>query len=236
MATVPKSFTMSHCQRPGPAPMTAQRSEGATGAPSMAFQQQAAETPVPSVWGLTPAGLAVGDEFLSSSVRNGSSSSIGPYNTFIQNRAAAGHADIRAYSSGFGVVGCTAYSTITYLFPPEFPQHLLRFKKESGQSGAELNRRQWTHPHTIKRWRCVGVRPSTKHIVALMEVSLSHPLAVRRGCRNRETGWAMRHPATPAVRPPCSLPAPRRREVSSEKQGPFYRPAGPTKRTARHES
>ena len=29
------------------------------------------------------------------------------YNTFIQNRAAAGHTDIQAYSNGFKVVGCT---------------------------------------------------------------------------------------------------------------------------------
>ena len=29
------------------------------------------------------------------------------YNTFIQNRAAAGHTDVQAYSNGFKVVGCT---------------------------------------------------------------------------------------------------------------------------------
>ena len=217
-------------------------SEGATGAPLMALQQQEAETQVPLDLSLTPTptGLAVGVEFrllfLPSDKRSANENVIDPYNTFIQNLAAAGHADIRAYSSGFRVVGCTAHSTISYLFPQEFPQHLVRFKKESGQLGAELNRRQWTHPHTVRRWRYVGVRPGTKHIVALLEVSLSHPLAVRRGWRDRETGWPMGHPATPGVRPPCSLPTRRRRDVSSEKQGPFYRPAGPTKRTARHES
>ncbi len=63
-------------------------------------------------WSLTPAGLAVGDQFrlifLSSTKRNALSTDIGDYNTFVQDRAAAGHADIRAYSGGFGVIGCTA--------------------------------------------------------------------------------------------------------------------------------
>ena len=67
---------------------------------------------VPDTWSLKPSGLGVGDKFrlifLSSTKRNASSDSIGNYNTFIQNRAAAGHADIQAYSDGFTVVGCTA--------------------------------------------------------------------------------------------------------------------------------
>ena len=68
--------------------------------------------PVPSNWSLIPSGLAVGDSFrllfLSSTTRNARSNDITDYNTFIQNRAAAGHADIQAYSSSFKVVGCTA--------------------------------------------------------------------------------------------------------------------------------
>ena len=40
--------------------------------------------------------------------RDVSSTDIADYNTFIQTRAAAGHTDIRAYSAGFRVVGCTA--------------------------------------------------------------------------------------------------------------------------------
>ena len=66
---------------------------------------------VPGDWSLLPSGLSPGDQFrlvfLSSTKRNGSSSGIAGYNTFIQNRAAAGHTDIQAYSSGFRVVGCT---------------------------------------------------------------------------------------------------------------------------------
>ena len=46
--------------------------------------------------------------FLSSVKRDGSSSDIADYNTFVQDRAAAGHTDIQPYSDGFTVVGCTA--------------------------------------------------------------------------------------------------------------------------------
>ena len=67
---------------------------------------------VPSDWSLKPTGLAAGTQFrllfLSSTRRNASSTDIATYNTFIQGRAAAGHTDIRAYSAGFRVVGCTA--------------------------------------------------------------------------------------------------------------------------------
>ena len=66
---------------------------------------------VPSSWSLKPAGLSTGEFrliFLSSTKHNAESSNIGTYNTFVQNRAAAGHADIREYSSAFKVVGCTA--------------------------------------------------------------------------------------------------------------------------------
>ena len=68
-------------------------------------------TTVPGDWSLLPAGFSKGDQFrllfLSSTTRDASSSDIADYNTFIQDLAAAGHADIRAYSSGFRVVGCT---------------------------------------------------------------------------------------------------------------------------------
>ena len=67
---------------------------------------------VPSNWTLKPTALATGDKFrllfLSSTKRNSTATDIATYNTFIQTRAAAGHTDIRAYSAGFRVVGCTA--------------------------------------------------------------------------------------------------------------------------------
>ena len=69
-------------------------------------------TEVPSDWSLIPTGLTTGDTFrlifLSSTSRNSSSTDIAVYNTFVQERAAAGHMDIQTYSAGFRVVGCTA--------------------------------------------------------------------------------------------------------------------------------
>ena len=82
-------------------------------------------TEVPSTWSLIPSGLGEGDEFrllfVSSTTRNAASTSISTYNTWIQNRAAAGHTDIQDYSDTFRVVGSTAdvdardntYSTYT---------------------------------------------------------------------------------------------------------------------------
>ena len=59
----------------------------------------------------TPSGLSDGDQFrllfLSGTRRDGSSSVITDYNTFVRGRAAAGHTDIQAYSDGFMAVGCT---------------------------------------------------------------------------------------------------------------------------------
>ena len=69
-------------------------------------------TEVPANWSLKPTALNTGDQFrlifLSSTKRDAASTDIATYNTFVQNRAAAGHTAIRAYSAGFRVVGCTA--------------------------------------------------------------------------------------------------------------------------------
>ena len=68
-------------------------------------------TEVPSTWSLIPGGLGVGDEFrllfLSSTKRSIRSTNISDYNTFVQNRAAAGHTDIQDYSDTFRVLGST---------------------------------------------------------------------------------------------------------------------------------
>ena len=73
-----------------------------------------AEVEVANDWSLIPSGLVAGDKFrllfLSSTKTDGTSYDIADYNTFVQGRAAAGHTDIRAYSGGFRVVGCTADS------------------------------------------------------------------------------------------------------------------------------
>ena len=66
---------------------------------------------IPLDWSLAPDGLEAGDRFrllfLSSTTRNAESTDISDYNGFIQGLAAAGHPDIRAYSSQFRAVACT---------------------------------------------------------------------------------------------------------------------------------
>ena len=74
--------------------------------------QTTTEVKVPYNWSLKPAGLAVGDQFrllfLSSTKTDATATDIADYNTWIQERAAAGHDEIQDYSAGFRVVGCTA--------------------------------------------------------------------------------------------------------------------------------
>ena len=66
---------------------------------------------VPLDWSLKPADIGPGERFrlifLSSTKRNAESSDIETYNTFVQNRAANGHANIQDHASRFRVVGCT---------------------------------------------------------------------------------------------------------------------------------
>ena len=67
---------------------------------------------VPATWDLIPSGLGVGDSFrllfLTSTTRDARASTIGPYNSFVQNRASNGHAAIQPYTSRFRAVGSTA--------------------------------------------------------------------------------------------------------------------------------
>ena len=80
--------------------------------PSGTGTTKVAATEVPSDWSLAPSGLAAGDTFRllfhSSGTRDATSTDIGDYNTFVQGAAAAGHADIQAYSAGFRAVASTA--------------------------------------------------------------------------------------------------------------------------------
>ena len=68
-------------------------------------------TEVPSNWALIPDGLEIGDKFrvlfLTSTTRDATSTDIADYNTFVQARAAAGHAAIQDYSEGFRAVAST---------------------------------------------------------------------------------------------------------------------------------
>ena len=80
--------------------------------PQRVGPRQSPTTEVPADWGLKPTDVAAGSQFrlifLSSTKRNGAVATITNYDIFVQNRAAAGHTDIRTHSSGFRAVVCTA--------------------------------------------------------------------------------------------------------------------------------
>ena len=80
---------------------------GSTNAPA----EEMAETTVPADWSLIPSDLGPGDSFrllfIGTTSRNASDSDIDVYNTFVQNLAAAGHADIQAHSATFRMLGST---------------------------------------------------------------------------------------------------------------------------------
>ena len=70
-----------------------------------------AQTEVPADWSLIPTELGAGDSFrllfIPTIGRDASSADIEVYNTWVQARAAAGHADIQAYSDTFRMLGST---------------------------------------------------------------------------------------------------------------------------------
>ena len=88
---------------------------GGTAAGALTSQPVTNATPAPetvsSGWGLVPAGLGPGDSFrllfVTSDIRNGRLADIATYDQFVQDAAAAGHADIQAYSTHFKVLGST---------------------------------------------------------------------------------------------------------------------------------
>ena len=72
-----------------------------------------AQTEVPSDWTLKPSGLGVGDEFrllhMTKNPNPATSTNIADYDSFVQGRISAlGHADIKAFSGHFKVLGSTA--------------------------------------------------------------------------------------------------------------------------------
>ena len=77
---------------------------------TVTVNDSATEVTVPADWGLIPTGLTGGDRFrllFLTSTANPTSADIADYNTYVQGRAAGGHADIQDYSYWFRVVGST---------------------------------------------------------------------------------------------------------------------------------
>ena len=70
------------------------------------------EVTVAADWALIPSGISAGEKFrllfVTSTQRDASATDIATYNTFVQNRAAAGHTAIRSHSAEFRVVASTS--------------------------------------------------------------------------------------------------------------------------------
>ncbi len=63
------------------------------------------------------------------------------------------------------------HTRVTYDFPDDFPERLVRFQEESGLSWAEIARRLGIHPYTMRRWVLGRARPSMRHMMALLELA-----------------------------------------------------------------
>ncbi len=74
-----------------------------------------------------------------------------------------------------------------YAFPDDFGECLVRFKKASELSWAEIARRLGTSPLTVRRWWKYGVRPSSHYLLALQDLAnglgLGHMLPTIRVIR-----------------------------------------------------
>ena len=95
---------------------------------------------MPENWSLIPSDVQLGDSFrllfATKATRDAVPDSIDDYNTFVQDQAAAGHADIRAYSSAFKVVASTSDTDArdntesTYTDDEQGPPHLLARRQQ----------------------------------------------------------------------------------------------------------
>ena len=72
----------------------------------------------------------------------------------------------------------TDYSRRIYVLPGDFRSVSGCSGEESGLSWAEMARRIETYPLTIRRWRIYGVRPSTRHQMALLALADSMGLGI----------------------------------------------------------
>ena len=89
-------------------------SQDAQGAHKVGYTTQIscpARVAVPSNWALKPSGIDTGGRFrlmfITTQTRNGRSSNIADYNSFVQDRAGAGHTNIQTYKSGFRALAST---------------------------------------------------------------------------------------------------------------------------------
>ena len=134
---------------------------GSTNAPA----EEMGETTVPADWSLIPTGLGPGDSFrllfIGTNNRNASSSDIADYNTFVQNLVANnGHADIKALSATFRMVGSTEdvdARDAKHRHDGHGRGHLLAGRRQGGRQLRRLLRRRLGRGgHGSKRVRRFG--------------------------------------------------------------------------------
>ena len=63
------------------------------------------------------------------------------------------------------------HTRVTYDFPDDFPERLVRFQEESGLPWVEIARRLGVHPYTMRRWVLGRARPSMRHMMALLALA-----------------------------------------------------------------
>ena len=60
-----------------------------------------------------------------------------------------------------------------YVFPPDFPDRLERFKEASGLSWRAIARMMGVSLHRLRQWRNKGVAPSPAHLFLLLTIAES---------------------------------------------------------------
>lgn len=65
----------------------------------------------------------------------------------------------------------TRYNRKTYYVTDDFPHRLVWFQQQSGLTWAEIARRLGVSPITVRRWWTAGVRPSYRHLMALLDLA-----------------------------------------------------------------
>ena len=60
---------------------------------------------------------------------------------------------------------------VVWVFPPDFPERLKRFQKESGQSTRGLARLLGVSPDRIRKWKKGAAAPDHTHLFALITIA-----------------------------------------------------------------
>lgn len=76
---------------------------------------------------------------------------------------------------------------ITFVFPEDFPERLMRLKEASGMSWRSMARALGVSPYRLREWRRKGIVPGSTHLFSLL--TLAESLGLRDGvlmCAERD--------------------------------------------------